>query len=165
MCSVVRRLYYTIYVFITNFFSMKKTVMTSVLFMSLFLIGCSSNLSPTSTTNSTSSAPSIPSAPKVVSTFPVNGTQSVDPTISTIWVQFDTSMMDGSWSWAYTDKIKFPALNGQPSYTDNNTKNILPVKLKANHEYDLWINTATLTNFKDKAGNSAPPYELKFKTK
>ena len=120
-----------------------------ILSLSLILTGCTQNSA----------------APKIISTFPQNGSQNVDPSIASIWVQFNESMMDKSWSWAYREKDKFPQLNGDPYYSEENTKNILPVRLEPNHEYDIWINTETLQNFKDKAGNPAQPFELKFKTK
>jgi hypothetical protein len=74
-------------------------------------------------------------------------------------------MKDGNWSWAYKDKSKFPQISGQAYYTDNNTKNILPVKLESNKEYVIWINTEQFNNFKDKSGNPAFPFKFTFKTK
>ncbi len=103
--------------------------------------------------------------PKVVSTFPVSGAQNVDPDTKEIWVKFSEPMMDKSWSWSYTDKNKFPDETGTPIYSEENTKCTLPVKLKPDQEYDIMINTEKFQNFKDKAGNAAAPYELKFKTK
>jgi len=50
-------------------------------------------------------------------------------------------MMDGNWSWAYTNKNEFPKIKGQPYYTGNNTKNNLPVILEPNKEYIIWINS------------------------
>lgn len=128
----------------------KKTfIISSVLTISFFLAGCGNDVTP----------------PKVTNTYPQNGAQDVDPNLTNIWVKFDEPMMDKSWSWAYTNKDQFPELAGTPSYEEGNTKNILPVKLLPNHEYDIWINTENLKNFKDTAGNSATPFELKFKTK
>ena len=103
--------------------------------------------------------------PRVVSTFPQNGSQDVDPSIKEITVTFNEEMMDGNWSWAYDDKNKFPQIIGQAYYTDNNTKNILPVKLEANKEYIIWINSADWQNFKNKNGVPAVPFRFTFKTK
>ena len=55
-------------------------------------------------------------APSVVETFPVNGTNDVDPSTSEISVMFDEPMTDGNWSWAYTSKNQFPETTGQPHY-------------------------------------------------
>jgi hypothetical protein len=103
--------------------------------------------------------------PRVISTFPTNGTQDVDPSTKEISVTFDEEMMDGNWSWAYTDKDEFPKIIGQAYYTENNTKNVLPVTLEPNKEYIIWINSAKHTNFKDKKGNSAVPFKFSFKTR
>ena len=103
--------------------------------------------------------------PKVIKTYPKNGAQNVDPAIKEIWIKFDKEMSDKSYSWCYEKKEDFPELNGQPTYTENNTKNSLPVKLEPNKEYVIWINTANIKDFKDKAGNSAIPYKFTFKTK
>jgi hypothetical protein len=42
--------------------------------------------------------------PRVVSTSPTNGSQGVDPSTKEISVTFDEEMIDGNWSWAYTEK-------------------------------------------------------------
>ena len=103
--------------------------------------------------------------PRVVSTVPANGDQSVDPSLSTLSVTFDEPMMDGNWSWAYTTKETFPEMTGQPKYEDEYTKNVLPVRLEPNKEYEVWLNSSKFKNFKDKAGNPLAPYKLVFKTK
>ena len=104
-------------------------------------------------------------APRVVSTFPVNMAQDVDPSMTEISVTFNEEMTDGNWSWAYDDEDKFPQTTGQAYYTDTYTKNVLPVKLEANKEYVIWINSSSFKNFKDKSGNSSLPFRFTFKTK
>ena len=79
-------------------------------------------------------------------------------------VTFSEEMQDGNWSWAYTTKNTFPEMTGQPTYSENFTKNTLPIKLEPNKEYEVWINSQKFGNFKDKSGNSAIPYKLTFKT-
>ena len=103
--------------------------------------------------------------PRVVSTFPENGSQDVDPSIKEISVIFNEEMMDGNWSWVYEDKDSFPQIIGQAYYTDNNTKNILPVKLEPDKEYVIWINSVEYQNFKNKNGTPAVPFRFTFKTK
>ena len=103
--------------------------------------------------------------PSVVETFPVTGSTDVDPSTSEISVTFDEPMKDGNWSWAYTNKDQFPEMNGQPYYAPGHIKNLLPVKLESNKEYEVWINSEKFRNFKDRAGNSATPFRLVFKTK
>ena len=104
-------------------------------------------------------------APRVTGTYPQNGSQDVDPSLNEISVVFNEEMMDESWSWAYTNKNEFPQIVGQAYYTENNTKNVLPVKLEPNKEYIVWINSTKHKNFKDKSGNPAVPFKFTFKTK
>jgi len=104
-------------------------------------------------------------APRVVATFPPNGSQDVDPSISEISVTFNEEMMDQNWSWAYTHENEFPEMTGQPYYTDNYTKNVLPVELEPNKEYIIWLNSQKFKNFKDKSGNPLVPVKFTFKTK
>lgn len=104
-------------------------------------------------------------APSVIKTFPPNGSTDVDPSLKVLSVTFDEAMTDGNWSWAYTYKNQFPQMKGQPYYTENFTKNNLPVKLQSNKKYEIWINSAKFKNFKDKAGNSAAPFKWVFKTR
>jgi len=127
----------------------KKLLVISALFISILLTGCSGNSK----------------SPQVIGSYPQNGTQDVDPNLNEIWVQFDKTMEDQSWSWAYRKEVDFPELAGAPYYTDNYTKNVLPVKLEADKEYVIWINTENLKNFKDKEGNASEPFEFKFKTR
>ncbi len=51
--------------------------------------------------------------PRVVSTFPLNMSQDIDPSIKDISVTFNEEMMDVNWSWAYEDKSQFPQMTGQ----------------------------------------------------
>ena len=104
-------------------------------------------------------------APNVIETFPVTGSTDVDPSITEISVTFDKPMMDGNWSWAYSNKNMFPEMTGQPYYQPGLTRNVLPVKLESNKEYEVWINTDQFRNFKDQSGNAAIPFRLVFKTK
>ncbi len=104
-------------------------------------------------------------APVVIETFPPNGSTDVDPSLNEISVVFNEEMRDGNWSWVYSQKRLFPEMTGQPYYTNNFTKNVLPVKLEPNKEYEIWINSSKFKNFKDKAGNPATPYRWIFKTR
>jgi hypothetical protein len=103
--------------------------------------------------------------PRVVSTIPQNESRDVDPSISEISVKFNEEMMDQSWSWAYEDRSMFPSMVGQAYYVENNTRNILPVKLEPNKEYVIWINTDDYQNFRDTNGNPAVPFRFFFKTR
>lgn len=104
-------------------------------------------------------------APSVVRTVPINGSNDVEPSLTEMSVTFNEEMQDGNWSWAYTTKDKFPEITGQPVFSEKFTKNTLPIKLEPNKEYEVWINSEKFGNFKDKAGNSAAPFKLTFKTR
>ena len=104
-------------------------------------------------------------SPKIIATNPKNGAADVDPFLSKITVTFNKPMFDKSWSWSYEDKDSFPQTVGQPSYTDNATTCVLPVKLEPGKRYVIWINSAKFKNFKDKRGTAVEPYKLVFTTK
>lgn len=104
-------------------------------------------------------------APNVVEIYPVSGSNDVDPLTQEITVTFDEPMKDRTWSWAYTNKNKFPVVVGQPYFKPGYTINVLPVKLESNKEYEIWINSEKFKNFKDRAGNPAIPFRLVFTTK
>lgn len=102
--------------------------------------------------------------PTVLQTVPANGDREVDPALSELSVTFSERMQDGNWSWVYETEESFPTMLGHPRFVDDLTKNILPVRLEPNKEYVVWVNSAKFTNFRDEAGNSAPPFKLTFST-
>lgn len=104
-------------------------------------------------------------SPKVVATNPKNGSTEVDPSLSRITITFNKAMLDKSWSWSYEDKDSFPQTTGEPSYAENGTICVLPVKLKPGKRYVIWINTTKFKNFKDRSGNTVEPYKLVFTTR
>jgi hypothetical protein len=128
----------------------KKSLSVLVIAFVLFLFGCGTK-------------DIVP--PKVTATNPQNGAQSIDPSLTEIWVTFDEPMMDKSWAWCYEEKNSFPQTTGDPSYNEDLTKCVLPVKLEPNKEYVIWINMTNMKDFKDKAGNPAEPYKFTFRTK
>ena len=119
---------------------------------------------PTTATQSREPSTEDTEAPRVIDTFPPNGAEDVDPALTEISVTFNEEMNDGSWSWAYKDPTKVPEMPADPYYTEQNRRNVLPVRLKPNTEYEFWINTRKFNYFRDKNGNSAVPYEFRFKT-
>jgi hypothetical protein len=127
-----------------------KNSLVIIMFTGLLLMGCGSKDTI---------------SPKVTESNPKNGAIDINPSQTEIWVKFDETMTDKSWSWCYENPDMFPQLTGDPSYTEDGTKCILPVKLEPNKEYVIWINTQNNKNFKDKAGNPAEPYKFSFKTK
>lgn len=103
-------------------------------------------------------------APVVLSTKPAIGDRTVPGNLDRICVTFDRKMRAGSWSWAYTEREKFPELAGQPYYDDEMKTNCVRVRLQRDTEYEIWINSARHSNFKSESGVPAVPYLLRFRT-
>jgi hypothetical protein len=100
--------------------------------------------------------------PHVVDTVPPAGAVDVDPTLSELRVTFDADMHPRSWSWVQADEA-YPKTTGSPRYVDARTC-VMPVRLKPDTEYVVWINGPRSVNFRDTQGRSAKPYELRFHT-
>jgi hypothetical protein len=101
-------------------------------------------------------------APKVISTFPP--TDSVVPAgIQQISVTFDRPMSE-SWSFVTGGEKSFPQIDGGPSLSDDKRTISVPVKLRPNSSYVVWLNSDRYQNFKDEQGRSATPYRLSFTT-
>ncbi len=102
-------------------------------------------------------------APKVVKTFPP--TDAVVPAgIPQISVTYDRPMMDKSWSFTTGGEQKFPEVDGGPSLSEDRLTFNLPVKLRPNTTYVIWLNSGPYMNFKDEQGHPATPYRLTFTT-
>ena len=132
----------------------KKVLVSILVFLGLFICAPLSEGADNSTV-----------FPRVIATNPKNGSAEVDPSLSRITVTFNKPMLDKSWSWSYEDKDSFPQTAGEPSYTENGTTCVLPVKLEPGKRYVIWINTARFKNFKDRNGNAVEPYRLVFTTR
>jgi len=103
--------------------------------------------------------------PVVVKTVPEAGADGVDAAVAEIKVTFSKEMKDASWSWSTLSKESFPEASGKPHYLPDKRTCVLPVRLKPNTTYAIWLNSERFGNFKDAAGQSAVPYLLVFKTK
>jgi RNA polymerase sigma-70 factor (ECF subfamily) len=103
--------------------------------------------------------------PVVVKTVPESGKDGVDSSITDIKVTYSKDMMDHTWSWSTWGEGTFPQTTGKPHYQVDNRTCVLPVKLKPDKTYAIWLNSDNFHNFKDSKGNAAVPYLLIFKTK
>jgi hypothetical protein len=103
--------------------------------------------------------------PHVTATSPRSGDLQVDPETSAIVVTFSEPMQDNSWSWVNEDSAVFPKIAGETRFSEDKTTNILPVTLRPNTEYVIWINSSDYKGFKDPSGNEAVPYRIAFKTR
>ncbi len=105
--------------------------------------------------------------PSVVKTVPMCGDTTVSATTRQISVTFSKDMMTNQmWSWCMQSPNTFPEVsnkNGIKYLADKRTC-VLPVKLKPNKTYAIWINTQKNNAFRDTTGNPAIPYLLVFKT-
>ena len=107
-------------------------------------------------------AASAQDAPKVVSTFPP--TDAVVPAgIQQISITYDRPMAQ-SWSFATGGEQAFPEIGGGPTISDDHRTISLPVRLRPNTAYVVWLNTEHAKNFKDEQGHAATPYRLAFTT-
>jgi hypothetical protein len=103
-------------------------------------------------------------APVVVRTLPEAGDIAVDPALTEIRVTFSREMSSGSWS-CVGGGVSFPGSeNGIVHFTNGNHTFVIPVDLKPDHFYRMWLNSVRHTGFKDAGGTPAEPYLLTFKT-
>lgn len=109
---------------------------------------------------------SLQSAPPVVvKTVPVAGATDVDPALAEIRVTYSKPMQNDSWSWSTWGEENYPETTGKPQYLSDGRTCVLPVKLKPDKFYAIWLNSEKFKNFKDAGGKPAVPYLLTFSTK
>ena len=105
--------------------------------------------------------------PSVVQTVPQAGHTAVDPFLKEIRVTFSKDMMtEEMWSWCSQPPQAFPEIDKTKiRYLKDKRTCVLPVKLKPDKTYVIWVNTQQNNAFRDTNGNPAVPYLLMFKTK
>ena len=101
--------------------------------------------------------------PRVVKASPDNGDIGVDPQTRELRITFDQPMEPGGMSVVGGGEA-FPEPTGKPKWLDRGRTFVLPIKLQADHEYWLSINNAKYANFQNRAGESAIPYPISFRT-
>jgi len=101
--------------------------------------------------------------PTVVSLFPKNGATGVAPDIKAMTIVFDVPMRDKGWS-ICGGGPSLPEMSGEISYDASMTSLTVPVKLKANHSYQYWINSTRFKGFKSAAGVPVEPIKVEFST-
>jgi hypothetical protein len=109
--------------------------------------------------------PAVRSGPAIARSDPANGARDVDPTTSQIVVTFDTAMQTDSFSVLASDSGELPELIGiRPlAYRDDRTF-VLLVKLAADTDYAIQLNSASQQGFRAADGTPLPPTVLRFKT-
>jgi beta-lactamase regulating signal transducer with metallopeptidase domain len=101
--------------------------------------------------------------PRVESVMLDADMHGVDPQLLSLQVFFTQPMQDGSWSWSTADQGEFPETTGEPKFV-NDRVCILPVKLKPDTHYAIWINDQKHKNFKGLDGRPAEPFLWEFTT-
>lgn len=103
--------------------------------------------------------------PVVISTFPQNGNNAVDPNITELRVTFNKDMLnDRMWSWCIESPDTAPKfVSSATRFIDKRTC-VTPVELEPNKTYVVWINTQKHDSFRDIYNNPAIPYRLEFRT-
>ena len=102
--------------------------------------------------------------PVVVKTVPVAGATNIDPALTEIRVTFSKPMQDGTASGSAWGEENLPESAGNPHYLADSRTCVLPVKLKPDHLYAVWVNSERVQEFKDAGGRTALPYLLTFRT-
>ncbi|MBM4060537.1 MAG: hypothetical protein FJ265_05510, partial [Planctomycetes bacterium] len=103
-------------------------------------------------------------APKVVSIVPENGSQDVDPATKAIVVTFDRPMQDGTWS-VVGGGEHFPKMVGKIAYDEARKVLTVPVELKPDWDYELWLNRGKYDTFRAEDGTPLVPVQVKFRTR
>jgi hypothetical protein len=102
--------------------------------------------------------------PKVVSMTPANGQQDVDPATQALVVTFDRPMRDGSWA-VVGGGEHYPGTTGKPSYDASYKVLTVPIMLKADWSYELWLNRGKFDTFRSEDGTPLQPVHVTFKTR
>jgi hypothetical protein len=105
-------------------------------------------------------------APHVVRAIPPDGAEGVDPALAAITIAFDRPMKE-SWSFMLSPDLGregFPEVAGDPSISDDHRTITLPVRLRPDATYELWLNSASTKGFQSADGASLEPYRIRFTT-
>jgi hypothetical protein len=102
--------------------------------------------------------------PKVVAMTPENGQRDVDPGLKALVVTFDRPMQDGSWA-VVGGGEHFPKTTGKPSYDAAKKVLTVPVELKPDWDYELWLNRGKYNSFRSQDGEILEPVKVMFRTR
>jgi hypothetical protein len=101
--------------------------------------------------------------PKVVGIAPANGADDVDPATTALRITFDRPMRDQSWS-VVGGGEHFPRI-GTPAYDEQRQVLTLPVTLKPDWHYELWLNQGRYDSFQSADGEPLEPLRVTFRTR
>ncbi|MFO1077819.1 MAG: DUF4932 domain-containing protein [Planctomycetota bacterium] len=103
-------------------------------------------------------------SPHVVAMTPANGQRDVDPATKALVVTFDREMMDGMWA-VVGGGEHFPKTTGRPSYDAARKVLTVPVELKPDWDYELWLNRGRFDSFRSADGTKLAPVHVTFHTR
>ena len=105
----------------------------------------------------------LANTPKVVAMTPANGQQDCDPATQALVVTFDRPMKDGSWA-VVGGGEHYPKM-GKPSYDASRKVLTVPLELKPDWSYELWLNHGKFDTFRSEDGTPLQPVHVTFKTR
>ncbi len=102
-------------------------------------------------------------APKVVALDPPNSATGVDPDLKEIKVTFDRPMSARSWSFCQRGD-DFPETTGNPSYDDKRITITMPVRLRPDMTYNIYLNSPPYLGFCSEQGYVLESVHYSFST-
>lgn len=105
------------------------------------------------------------SAPSVVRTIPENGAV-VPAGALEISVTFDRPMRAGNFSFVQKSAQTYPECGRNiPSQSDDGRTFTLACSVAPGRSYEIWFNSEPYMNFRSVEGESAIPFQLRFRTR
>lgn len=101
-------------------------------------------------------------APRLVKSIPADGDENVDPKLKQIRFEFDQEMSRDGYS-ICGGGDQFPEIPAKGKWIDGRTF-VIPVKLKADWQYQISVNCPAGMRFKNENGESVEPTPISFKT-
>lgn len=102
--------------------------------------------------------------PHVIALEPANGAQNVDPNLSEIKVTFDRPMSPNSWSFCQRGADHFPDFLAKPSFNADRTVITVPVRLRPEWNYHIFLNSPPFLGFRSAQGGTLPAVPWSFST-
>ena len=102
--------------------------------------------------------------PHVIALEPANGAQDVDPNLSEIKVTFDRPMSPNSWSFCQRGADNFPDFLAKPSFNADRTVITVPVRLRPEWNYYIFLNSPPFLGFRSAQGGILPAVPWSFST-
>lgn len=102
--------------------------------------------------------------PHVIALEPANGAQNVDPNLSEIRVTFDRPMSPNSWSFCQRGADNFPDFLAKPSFNADRTVITVPVRLRPEWNYYIFLNSPPFLGFRSAQGGILPAVPWSFST-